>query len=249
MPVCKLGDLELFYEDIGVGDPVLFLHSAYSRGILAFGTQIQPFAADHRCLFPDFRGHGRTRSATGDWTMPQIGDDCAGLMRALGIPHAHLVGYSLGGGVALHMAAKYPEIVRTVTAIGCNGSADPTGVEEYEPEALIRDGKTAFIERMKALHAEASGGSWEHHMRQSAFNWRNYPDLSEADWDRITMPLLLIAGESDPFTSAASLEAVRERCPQTEIMMVPDSGHRPHFPMEHARDVNLRILDFMLRNG
>lgn len=57
MPYQSINDLDIFYEEIGWGEPILFLHSGYSRGVLAFSGQIQPFyAAGYRCLYPDYRG-------------------------------------------------------------------------------------------------------------------------------------------------------------------------------------------------
>ena len=50
MPYQQVGDCSIFYEDNGIGDPILFLHSAYSRGIIAFSGQIQPFF--HSCSHP-----------------------------------------------------------------------------------------------------------------------------------------------------------------------------------------------------
>ena len=60
MPYIKLNDLNMFYEEFGKGETVLFLHSHFSRGLLAFSGQILPFAGHYRCLYPDFRGHGRS---------------------------------------------------------------------------------------------------------------------------------------------------------------------------------------------
>ena len=60
MPYVSLKDLKLYYEELGRGETVLFLHSHFSRGILAFGAQIQPFQGKYRCIIPDFRGHGRS---------------------------------------------------------------------------------------------------------------------------------------------------------------------------------------------
>ena len=62
MPYQRINDLNLYYEEVGSGEPILFLHSGYSRGILAFSGQIQPFySAGYQCILPDFRGHGRTQ--------------------------------------------------------------------------------------------------------------------------------------------------------------------------------------------
>ena len=60
MPYTELNGLNLYYEEFGRGETVLFLHSHFSRGLLAFSGQILPFSGHYRCLFPDFRGHGRT---------------------------------------------------------------------------------------------------------------------------------------------------------------------------------------------
>lgn len=75
MPYVQLNNLEMYYEQIGVGDPVLFLHSGFSRGILAFASQILDFQNKYKCYFPDFRGHGRTRSQNLEWSTPQHSED------------------------------------------------------------------------------------------------------------------------------------------------------------------------------
>lgn len=245
MPYLQTDDLSVFYEDFGVGEPILFLHSGYSRGIIAFSGQIQPFFHSYRCLMPDFRGHGRTRCESKDWNTPMIADDMANFLRLLKIDKAHLIGYSLGGGVALHLAAKYPELVHSIITIGCCGFADPTGADDYEPEALIKNNQSELIELMKVQHAEAHGGDWQYFMHQSAQDWRRYPDLSENAWSKLTMPMLFIAGEHDPFTSRQRLLDMQVRCPQAEIWAVPSCSHRPHMPTENAKEVNDRMLDFL----
>ncbi len=249
MPYQQVNDCNVYYEDIGTGEPILFLHSGYSRGIIAFGGQIQPFFHTYRCLLPDFRGHGRTTSESRDWDTPIIAEDMAGFLHALGIGKTHLLGYSLGGGVALHLASRHPELVKSVITIGCSGQADPTGSEDFEPEALIKNHQDAVIERIKNLHMDAHGGDWQHHMRMSVRDWRLYPHVSDDDWSRLTMPMLLIGGEHDTFASPEKLAYMRGKCPQAEIFSVPDSGHRPHMPTEQVKVVNERMLDFLKRVG
>lgn len=98
MPYLRINDLEIFYEEIGRVEPVLFLHSAYSRGLLAFGAQLQPFySAGYRCLYPDFRGHGRTRCGSLSWDSARMAEDMVRLLDCLGIGTASLVGFSTGG--------------------------------------------------------------------------------------------------------------------------------------------------------
>ncbi len=245
MPYQQVKDCTIFYEEFGTGEPILFLHSGYSRGIIAFSGQIQPFFHTYRCIMPDFRGHGRTQSIGKDWDTGIIAEDMAGFLETLEISKVHLIGYSLGGGVALHLAARHPELIRSIITIGCGGVADPAGSEEYEPEALLRNHQTEFIERIKAVHAEAHGGDWQHHMRQSVRDWRLYPNLAAEDWDRLTMPMLCIAGEQDSYASEQRLLDIKARCPQTQIWIVPGYGHRPHMPTDNVKEVNGRMLDFL----
>lgn len=245
MPTQQLPGISLFYEEIGGGFPVLFLHSAYSRGILAFSGQIQPFSHGYHGYYPDFRGHGRTRSDSPEWNTPMIAKDMAAFMQAQGMAQAHLVGYSLGGGVALHLAAERPELVRSIITIGCGGQANAKGADDFEPEAIEAAGNTALIDRMQVMHGEASGGDWRIHMRQSAKDWREYPNLTEAQWKRLTMPMLLIGGEKDGFAAPEHLLAMQAKCPQAEIYVIPGAGHRPHMPMEQGREVTQRMLAFL----
>ncbi|MCC2687196.1 MAG: alpha/beta hydrolase [Paenibacillaceae bacterium] len=108
MPRLSIGDLNMFYEKMGFGDPVIFLHSGYSRGILAFASQMLDFQKKYTCYFPDFRGHGRTRCESLEWSTPQLAEDIIAFMDGMGIAKAHFIGYSLGGSVALYLAVKIP---------------------------------------------------------------------------------------------------------------------------------------------
>ena len=97
----------------------MFLHGHFSRSLLAFSAQILPFSGNYRCLYPDFRGHGRTKCDSLVWSSRMIADDMAGFLDAMGIASAHLFGYSCGVYVGCYMAAKYPEKVKSLVTIGC----------------------------------------------------------------------------------------------------------------------------------
>lgn len=247
MPYLQVEDCSVYYEDIGMGEPVLFLHSHYSRGIIAFCGQIQPFFHSYRCLLPDFRGHGRTVSENKNWDTAVVAQDMAGLLQGLGIKKAHLLGYSMGGGVALHLVASHPELVKSVITIGCGGFPFPEGSEEFTPEALLKNNQTEFIHRIENMHGEASG-SWQHYMNQSVRDWELYPNLTEEEWARLTMPMFFIGGEKDDFACFKHLEWMQQRCPQAEIWSVPGAGHRPHMPTEQVQEVNHRMLAFLGKN-
>lgn len=250
MPYLKVRDLSVYYEEIGTGEPVLFLHSAYSRGILAFCGQIQPFySAGWHCYYPDLRGHGRTRCEDLTWDSARIAEDMVVFLDELNIDKANLIGYSTGGGIAYYMAARHPERVKSLITIGNGGFVDAAGAKDYTPEALLARGETEFVEKMKVLHADAHQSDWEEYLRQEVLDWRSHPVLTDGEWKRITMPMLLIAGEQDSFASAANLGKIKERCGQAQIFIVEGCGHRPHFPHERVHEVNEKMLEFLKENG
>lgn len=242
MPYIHLNDLDLFYEELGTGEPILFLHSHFSRGILAFGAQIQPFQGDYRCLFPDFRGHGRTRCESLAWDSRRIAEDMAAFLDALGIARAHLIGYSCGAYVGLYLAANHPEKVRSLVTIGGGAYPRPAGSEEFLPERLLEQGNEKLIREMQLRHQEAHRGDWQTFLRQTVDDWRSHPRLTEEEWHSITCPAFFINGEQDPFGTCAEL---KEKIPHGAAYEVRDSGHRPHFVMEQGREINMRIYEFL----
>lgn len=242
MPYARLNDLNMFYEEFGKGDALLFLHSHFSRGLLAFSAQIIPFQRHYHCFFPDFRGHGRSVCQSLDWDCRKIADDMAAFLDAMGIKRAHLVGYSCGSYVGCYMAAKYPEKVKSLVTIG--GAAYPRtdDADNYLPESLIAANKTDTIEEVTTRHFEAHRGNWQTYLKTTVADWKAHPSLTDGEWAAIKCPALFINGELDPLGSCGEL---LEKVPHGEAYEVKGSGHRPHFVDEHAKELNQMILDFL----
>lgn len=246
MPYVRLNDLNMFYEEFGKGETVLFLHSHFSRGLLAFSGQILPFAGNYRCLYPDFRGHGRTMCENLDWNSRMMADDMANFLDALEIKSAHLIGYSCGAYVGCYMAAKYPEKVKSLITIGGGAYPRADGAEEFLPESLISRNDTDFIEDMKLRHYEAHKGDWKTYLRNTVSDWQSHPSLSEEEWGRIKCPAFFINGENDPFGTCAELQ---DKVPHATVYEVKDGGHRPHFVGEQIEEINALMLEFLSAIG
>ena len=243
MPYADLNGLNIYYEEFGRGETILFLHSHFSRGLLAFAGQILPFSGRYRCLFPDFRGHGRTTCEDLTWSSRMVADDMAAFLDKLGIEKAHIIGYSCGAYVGCYMAANYPDKVKSLVTIGGAAHARPEGAEDFLPENLIKNGHTDFIEDMKARHFEAHRGDWQTYLKNTVKDWQTQPNLSDAEWQNIKCPCFFINGENDPF---GTVEELQEKVPSAKVYKVMGGGHRPHFVGEQIDDINKRILDFLL---
>ncbi|AWB44685.1 alpha/beta hydrolase [Paenibacillus sp. CAA11] len=248
MPMLKFKDLEMYYEKMGSGDNVIFLHSSYSRGILAFSNQMLDFQNKYTCYFPDFRGHGRTRCESLEWSTPRITEDIIDFMDQLDIAAAHLIGYSMGANVGLYLATNHPERVVTLTTIGTSGFCDPTGAEEFEPEWLIQHGLQDTIDQMIERHLEAHRGHWEAFMRQSAQDWRLYPQLTLEQLGNIQCPALFITGEHDHFVGEEKVKRLASLVKESRYHVVQNGSHRPHMVRENPIEVNDTILQFLEHN-
>jgi pimeloyl-ACP methyl ester carboxylesterase len=247
MPVCVLKDLELFFEDIGIGEPILFLHSHFNRGILAFACQMQVFCKQYRCILPDYRGHGRTRCDSLVWNAGMILEDMIAFLDKLGLQRVHIIGYSAGGGIGFHMAALYPEYVASLVSIGCDGFPFAENVYDYLPENLIKNEQYDVIEQMKNKHFDAHRGNWQEFMRQSVYDNDLYPNLSKEQLGSISAPVFIIAGENDTLIKKEELEEAKVLIPHCEVLITPNGQHNTHMLGEHTIEINRRILDFLQR--
>lgn len=242
MPYTSLKDANIYYEEFGKGETILFLHSHFSRGLLAFSGQILPFSRHYRCIYPDFRGHGRTTAENLQWDSRIIADDMARFLDAMGIARAHLIGYSCGAYVGCYMAAKYPEKVKSLVTIGGAAYPRPDGADDYLPENLLRKNDTDFIEDMRLRHLDAHRGDWQTYLKMTVADWKNHPSLSDDEWRNIRCPAFFINGEKDTLGTCTELH---EKVPASRIYEVRGGGHRPHFIGEQIEEINVKVLEFL----
>jgi 3-oxoadipate enol-lactonase len=115
MPWRDLGGQPVHWRECGSGETVLLVHGLGSSGA-DWAFQLGPLGARFRAIAPDLRGSGRSSDARGPFSLAQFGRDLWSLLDALEIDKAHLVGFSLGGAVALEMALQQPQrALRLVT--------------------------------------------------------------------------------------------------------------------------------------
>src|SRR5688500_10525758 len=102
--------IKLYYEIHGVGKPLVLLHGGLGAGSM-FGPVLPALAAKHRVILVDLQGHGRTADIDRPLDIRFMADDIAALIRHLDLGPTDIMGYSLGGGVALQTAIRHPGVV------------------------------------------------------------------------------------------------------------------------------------------
>jgi len=128
--------LHLYYATQGSGRPLILLHGGLGTGDM-FGPVRAELAAQHQVITPDLQGHGRTADIDRPLDVRLMADDIAALIRHLGLDKPDLVGYSLGGGVALMTAIKSPELVRKVVVASAHIRYDALDPQMYAQQEQV----------------------------------------------------------------------------------------------------------------
>jgi pimeloyl-ACP methyl ester carboxylesterase len=115
--------LKMYYEVHGSGDPVVLLHGAFMT-ISSETEWIAELAKTRKVIAVEMQGHGRTADISRPMSAANFADDVAALLDYLNIPRADVIGYSMGGGVAMQCAIRHPEKVRKVVSISAALSKD-----------------------------------------------------------------------------------------------------------------------------
>src|SRR5438552_19205459 len=108
--VARVNGIQLAYQVIGTGSPLVLLHGAFGS-VEMFGPNVELLAARHRVIGVDLQSHGRSPAAARRMRFETMADDIAALMKELELERAAVMGFSLGGAVALRTAIQHPELV------------------------------------------------------------------------------------------------------------------------------------------
>ena len=106
----SVNGIQLGYQEFGTGDPLVLLHGGFGS-LEMFGPNLEALAAGRRVIGVDLQSHGRTPAADRPMRFETMADDIAALIGHLGLAKANVMGFSLGGGVALRTAIQHPDVV------------------------------------------------------------------------------------------------------------------------------------------
>jgi pimeloyl-ACP methyl ester carboxylesterase len=140
----EVNGINLYFETHGEGRPLILLHGGLMSGEM-FGPTLPLLAERHQVVAVDLQGHGRTADIDRPIDVRLMAGDIAALIDHLGLERPDIVGYSLGGGVALHTAAKYPAKVRRLVAASANIRPDAIYPEMRAQQAQVSAAAADFM--------------------------------------------------------------------------------------------------------
>jgi pimeloyl-ACP methyl ester carboxylesterase len=141
----EVNGVNLYVETLGAGRPVILLHGGLGSGEM-FGPVLPLLAQHHQVFAVDLQGHGRTADVDRPIDVRLMADDIGALIDHLGLDAPDLVGYSLGGGVALHTAAKYPAKVRRLVVVSANIRRDAIYPDMLAQQGQVNAAAAAFMQ-------------------------------------------------------------------------------------------------------
>jgi pimeloyl-ACP methyl ester carboxylesterase len=200
--------LKLYYEAHGAGRPLILLHGGLGAGDM-FTAILPSLAAGRQVITVDLQGHGRTADIDRPLTYEAMADDIAALVKHLGLERADVMGYSLGGGVALRTAIQHPEVVRKLVIVSA-----PFRRDGWYPEILAAMAQLgpAAADAMKPtpmykLYSRVAPqpDDWPILLRKVSDMFKEDYDWS-AEVSGLKTPTLLVFGDADAVRTAAAVE-------------------------------------------
>jgi pimeloyl-ACP methyl ester carboxylesterase len=211
----------IWYESYGSGPPVILLHGGLANSAY-WGGQIPALDKAHRVIVIDSRGHGRSSRDGRPYTYELMASDVVGVMDALKIDRAAVVGWSDGAIIGLVMALKYPERLTRVFAFAAN--MDPSGTKSDMLETPTFGG---FAKRGEAEYDAISPtpGSYPAFTAAIEHMWDTEPNYAATDLARITTPVVIADGDHDEAIKREHTDYLARSIPGAKEVILPGLSH------------------------
>ncbi len=268
MPRTLVNGIHLFYEEVGQGTPLVFVHE-FAGDYRSWRPQVSFFARRYRTIAYNARGYppSDVPEDPAAYSQDQAVDDIRGLLDALRLPRAHVCGLSMGGYAALHFGLRYPERALSLVVAGAGYGSVPAEREKFRQDSELtarrfeQDGMAAAAEfyakgptRVQFMDKDPKG--WEEFRRNlaegsargHALTLRGVQMTRPSIYDlgdrleRLEVPTLIVTGdEDDPCLEPGIF--MKRRIPTAGLVVIPKAGHTIN--LEEPELFNRAVLDFL----
>ena len=271
MPHIKTSDgVQLYYEETGSGLPLIFLHE-FGGHYLSWEPQVRYFSRRYRCITYAARGWppSDVPEDVARYSQARAADECADLMKALGIDKAHLCGLSMGATAGLEFAIRHPgkATALVIAAGGGGGSTDPAAKKRFKEECeafarrIEREGMPAMAELYCTSSARntyrykdprgwaefkqqfADGSAKGHAMTMRGVQGARVPFFERTEeLKKIGEPILVVIGDEDETTHSLAVH-LKAHVPRSGVLELPKCGHTIN--LEEPAAFNSAVQDFL----
>jgi pimeloyl-ACP methyl ester carboxylesterase len=266
MPHASVDGIRLYYEEVGEGVPLVFVHE-FAGEVESWRPQVQFFARRYRTIAYNARGYppSDVPDDPAAYSQERAVEDIRGVLDHLGIPKAHLCGLSMGGYAVLHFGLTYPDRARSLVVAGCGyGSGDREAfrrdssqvVKRFEDEGMARvaDWYSRGPTRVQFQDKDPKGWQ-EFHDRLAAGSARGHAltmqgvqmkrpsvfDLGDR-MEALRVPTLVVTGDEDEPCLEPAL-FMKRKIASAGLVVLPRAGHTIN--LEEPEAFNRAVLDFL----
>ncbi len=257
MPTLSRDGVRIYFQDQGVGPPVLLLHAFPLHGA-QFQPQIEALSHRYRLIIPDTRGFGQSELRSDVTEMSTIALDAVAILDSLGIPNASVGGVSMGGYAAMALLRNHPQRVKALLLIDTRATADDEAAKkqrERTAQAVLENGMQILIDSMlpKLLSDSACDhsrsaveqmiGEGKPSGAAAALRGMAAREDSSDILSRFAGPAVVVVGEHDVLTPKQNAELMQSLLSASQLVVIPHAGHLSN--LENPRAFNEALLQFL----
>ncbi len=268
MPKAKVGDIEVYYETHGEGEPLLLI-TGFGSYSAHWHVIVPHLSREFRVVAFDNRGTGRSDKPDYPYTLAMMAGDAKGVLDVLGIDRAHVFGVSMGGMIAQEFALNYPDRLRCLVlgCTNCGGKHAIPASEEARQFLFGRDMAKLSVEERARLtvhwlwtkefiekHPEAVEDyvtiTSRYPTPVHGFRSQAQAIAGHDTYDRlpqIKAPTLVITGDADRLIPPENSKILASRIPSAELVILKNAGHG--FITDATEEASKAIIDFLKRQS
>ena len=249
----QVGDISMYYEVYGKGEPLILLHGGYGSSEM-MGGMIEAFSKKYQVIAVDSRSQGRTSdSDEKELTYAQMALDVNGFMDALQIKKAKFVGWSDGGDIALELAIVHPEKMDKAVILGSNFLGEKYGIvvpmdttwKMNPADPLFAKAKPELAKYYSTYDRMAPDKSRINASRKKVTNNAfNNPNITIDQLKGVQVPFLVMVGDHDMFLIEHTITLFKS-LPKASLYVVPDATHIS--PFEEPELIHAEILRYLAK--
>jgi len=242
MPTINSNGAEIYYEIHGIGpETIVFSHGLLMSGKM-FKAQVDYFKARYRCVIYDHRGQGRSQVTEDGYDIDNLTSDAIGLIKELNLGPCHLVGLSMGGFVAMRLAARHRELLKSLILLATSAEIEPfkfkynllnTIVKLFGVKAVI--GKVMPIMFGQTFLNDPNRQDEVNFWKGEILNNQKtitksvsgviQREMVSKELDNVSVPTLVIAGDEDVATTLEKSRNIKLKIPQAHLAVIKRAGH------------------------
>lgn len=257
----KVNSFSINHKLTGKGDCLTLIHGL-AENLTVWKYQVPALARHYQVLAYDVRGHGKSDVGEGDCSAKDLAHDLSLLLDALKIKDTFIVGFSMGGVIALQFALDYPQRTKGMVVLSSSSECNAQAAKWYEERAALAesqglgavaegDAERCFTPEFRARNPEVLAEYREFRSRTSPQGYARvaramselYPHPLTPELGKIKCPALIMVGEQDQAAPPGGSVIMHRRIPGSQLRIVKGWGHQ--VLLESPQKLNSAVLDFL----